>query len=206
MMRGPHPATDSATTRGAVGIKPMTPLPVIVSTGTIAIVCLVIVATGWNHWASILLLLVPILSAWAVRRASILVTFYVAQIAVFYGLTCLVLGQDRPPILIVVVAIWTVGLAVGGFVGRSRIASRNDRRWSPPRWPQFVLMAGLLVVQTSLLFSGLLGYGAQLTLGLNNPTDVQGILATAAPIVSLMLLITAGLRAQRLHCRRNGHR
>src|SRR5205085_12186234 len=64
-----------------------------------------------------------------------------------------------------------------------------------PRWPQFVLTAGLVVLQITLALSGRLGYGAQLTLGLNSPTDVLGVLTTVAPTVSVMLLLTA-LRAQ----------
>ncbi len=180
-----------------MGADELAMLRVTAAAWAIAIICVALALSGWTHWGAILLLVIPGLAAWAVRRASLLVTFYLTQMAVYFGLTSLVLVEDRPPILIGIVAIWAVGLTIGGFAGRTNIPAPHVTEWSRPRWPQFVLIAGLVTMQAGLVLSGRLGFGAQLTLGLSTPTGVLGILAAAAPVLSLMLLITAS-RSQHL--------
>jgi hypothetical protein len=134
---------------------------------------------------------VPALAAWLVRRRSLLVAAYLAQMAVYFGLTSLTLGEDRPPQLVAIVVLWAFGAAAGAFIGRGAAAARMDWDWAPPRWPHFALTVGLIAVQASLTLSGGVGFGAQLTLGLSTPEGLPGTLATAGPVVSIMLLITA---------------
>ena len=148
--------------------------------------------TGTASLSGTLLFVAPGLAAWLVRRRSLLVALYLAQTAVYFGLTSIILREDRPPQLVAIVVMWAFGAAAGAFVvGRGAAAARTDRDWAPPRWPHFALTAGLIAVQAILILSGQLGYEAQLTLGLTTPEGLPGILATAAPVVSLMLLITA---------------
>ena len=155
-----------------------------------AIVSLAI--TGTASLSGTLLFVAPALAAWLVRRRSLLVALYLAQTAVYFGLTSIILREDRPPQLVAIVVMWAFGAAAGAFVvGRGAAAARTDRDWAPPRWPHFALTAGLIAVQAILILSGQVGYGAQLTLGLSTPEGLPGILATAGPVVSLMLLITA---------------
>ena len=147
--------------------------------------------TGTASLSGTLLFVAPGLAAWLVRRRSLLVALYLAQTAVYFGLTSIILREDRPPQLVAIVVMWAFGAAAGAFIGRGAAAARTDRDWAPPRWPHFALTAGLIAVQAILILSGQLGYEAQLTLGLTTPEGLPGILATAAPVVSLMLLISA---------------
>jgi hypothetical protein len=152
--------------------------------------------SGWDNLAPIPLLVVPCIAAWAVRRVSVLVALYLAQIAVGFGVTALVLDDHPSSLLIAIVLLWTLGLCVGSLVGRTKVTSTPERAWVPPMWPQFALVAVLVAIQAYLALSAQLGYAAQYSLGLATPTDALGILATAGPVVSLMLLITA-FRARR---------
>jgi hypothetical protein len=138
-----------------------------------------------------LLFVTPGLAAWLVRRRSLLVAAYLAQTAIYFGLTSLILGEKRPPQLVAIVVLWSFGAAAGALVGRASGATRTDREWAPPTWPHFALTAGLISVQAFLILSGGVGFAAQLALGLSTPEGLPGILATAGPVVSLMLLITA---------------
>src|SRR5438876_1351560 len=94
-------------------------LRVTATTWILAFLCLGLAIFAGNYWAGIFLLVIPAATAWAIRRISFLTTLYLAQVAAYYGLTALVLGQGRSPFLIVTVTIWTIGLAAGAFIARS---------------------------------------------------------------------------------------
>src|SRR5437867_12931851 len=81
-------------------------LGVTATSWTIALLLLLFAIRGWSPSGPLLLLLLPALAAWTVRRASLVAAFYLGQIAVYFGVTPLVQGQDRSPILIAIVAIW----------------------------------------------------------------------------------------------------
>lgn len=172
-------------------LTPTRLLVVMVGTFTIAALCAALALGSWSKWAPILLMVVPGLAAWAVRRASLLAAIYLAQVAICFGLTDLILGQDRPPALVTDVVLWSLGVAVGAIIGHRKNRGTQGTRRDPPRWPQFVLTGALVAVQIYLLLSARLGYAAQLSVGLSSPTGVLGLLAAAGPVVSLMLLITA---------------
>lgn len=157
----------------------------------LGIVALAASIPTWTGWAPVLLFAAPAMTSWAVRRASLLVSLYLAQVSVYFGVTWLILRQERPPELVVLVVIWSLGAMVGGLCGRPDRGVEHTRTWAQPRWPQFLLTMILLAIQASLVFSSRLGYEAQLTLGLSTPTGTLGILAATGPIVSLLLLVTA---------------
>ena len=182
--RGTQPARDSTFLRAAAVMLVLA-----------AIVLLVV--TGMAGLSGTILFIAPALAAWLVWHRSRLVALYLAQMAIYFGLTSIVLGVDRPPQLVAIVVIWALGAAAGAFIGGDSEAARPDKKRDPPRWPHFAVTAGLIAVQAILILSGQVGYGAQLTLGLSTPEGLPGILATAAPVVSIMLLNTA-LGSQRM--------
>src|SRR5205085_1190179 len=141
-------------------------------------------------WTAVLIV-GPVALALVVRRKSVLVTFLLIQGAAYYGFTSVVLGESRSLVLVVIVALWCVGLAIGALAGRGSRVTQHDRIWPVPSWPHIVLSAGMIAIQLSLVISEAAGYRAQLTLGLTTPVGVLGILTSAAPVVMLMLILAA---------------
>jgi hypothetical protein len=146
---------------------------------------------NWTTWAPGLMLAVPALAAWLVRRTSILAALVLAQVSLYYGLTWVVLQKERPPVVVALVVAWSAGLAIGSLAVRHDRTIRVSRTWTPARWPHFVLATVVVALQAALVTSGRLGIGAQFAMGVSTPTGILGILSTVGPVVTLMLLITA---------------
>jgi hypothetical protein len=168
-------------------------------TATIAAVLVVAAITvvaalmtpGWRGWHPVLLL-APAVAGWAIRRTSLLATLYLAQITVYYGLTWLVVGSPGSPTMVALVMLWAAGVLLGAHAVRvPRGHPTPGDRPDPLGWPHFTVAAGLVALQATLALSAKLGVAAQLTGGLSTPTGVLGILITAAPAVTLMLLVTS---------------
>jgi hypothetical protein len=163
---------------------------------TVSVMVMAVAIPDWSGWSPLLLLLAPATAAWTMRRRSMLVTIYLAQIAVDFGLTGLLLDSEHPPMLVALVVLWTSGLAIGGLLAGTGSAPVTARRWSVPRWPQFLLTAGLIAVSAWLVLTGQLGVQAQLTLGLSTPVGILGALSTTAPVMTVILVVCA-LASQR---------
>ena len=146
---------------------------------------------GWTGLSGFNLFVVVALTAWVVRRRSLLVALYLGETAIYFGLTSIVLGLDRQPALVGLVIVWALGMALGAFLVPAKRATTSQRQSDPPPWTQFVLTAALIAIQAYLVLSGEVGYEAQITSGLSVTVGVLGVLATVAPVVSLMLLIAA---------------
>ncbi len=157
----------------------------------IGIAGLALLVPLWQGWVTALLLVVPALAGFLVRRSSFLVALYQWQTSVYFGLISVVLGRTRPAGLVSAVLLWSIGLALGALLLRRSVLSSGDSAWSPPRWPHFVVATGLMAVQSDLVLSGQLGVQAQMEVGLSTPVGLAGILATTSPVVVLMVLMSA---------------
>lgn len=150
---------------------------------------------GW--WHPLLMLLVPAGAAWLVRRRSLLVCLYLAETAVFYGVTGVLSGAARSPELVALVSLWSVGLLLGTLITPT-VPAPGRRRLSAPSWVQFALAVVLVAVQAVLVGGARLGFQAQVSSGTTTPTGLLGTLATAAPQVVLLVGICAVSSGSRL--------
>ena len=71
-------------------------------------------------WIPELLLVIPWLLAWHVRRFSMLVTVYLLLLGTYYGLTWLILREPRQPEVTALALVWTTGIATGCVIQRRR--------------------------------------------------------------------------------------
>ena len=143
-----------------------------------------------SAWAPFLMLAIPLVAAWTVRRTSILASLALAQVSIYYGLTWLILQKEPQPVVVALVVGWASGLAIGALTVRREPAAVVRRVWTPARWPHFVLATSIVALEAALVTSGNLGIGAQLAMGVSTPTGILGILSTVGPLITLMLLIT----------------
>lgn len=155
------------------------------------------VPTG-TFWLMPAMLLLPLAGAWVIWRESLIGAICLAQLAVYYGLTWLVLQTERPPELVALVILWCAGVMIGCLVGRPPRSAANSRVWRPPTGLQFGLAVAMLAAQVVLIRSGQLGYEAQITGGQSTPTGLLGTAATTAPVMMLMVLISALSSGQRV--------
>jgi hypothetical protein len=137
------------------------------------------------------LLIVPALAAWIVRHRSLLVTLCLAQTAIYYGLTAVILGEDQSNVLVALVLAWTLGLTLGASCLKGRLGPMAPRHWSAPSWIQFALTLALIALQADLNLTGSAGYASQISGGLSTPTGFTGILTSAAPLVVITLVVSA---------------
>jgi hypothetical protein len=158
---------------------------------SLAIVATAAALPGASVWQPFMMLVAPAWAAWMVRRISMVATIYLAQTSAYYGGTWLILRPERPPQLVSIVVLWSAGLMVGCILGQRRRASAARRAWQPPTGMQFVLASASVGSYLLLVASGRLGYQAQLTTGSSTPTGSLGTLATAAPVITMLVLITA---------------
>ena len=162
----------------------------------IALICLTTAVPDMRAWQPLMMLLIPATAAWTIRRQSLLVALYLLQVSIYYGLTGLLLGHERPPELVALVILWSAGVTLGGWLVRAKSRDQRTRMvtrriWRPATWLQFILSCLLLGIHALLVFTGQLGYQAQLTLGQSTPTGTLGTLATATPIIILLFLVNA---------------
>lgn len=181
---GRHQVSHASPT----GCSPQRALTVI---GILAILAVTLAFPSWVGSAHILLLLLPVVAAWAVWRSSVLAGLFLAQVAAGYGLPLLTADHEPDPLVVAAVVLWSSGLAVGVLVGRSPTTASTTRVWGPPRWPQFVLASGLILLQAYLTLSGRLGYEAQLSTGMSAPVGLLSLLTTPTPVITVMLLVSA---------------
>ncbi|WP_203923639.1 hypothetical protein [Rugosimonospora africana] len=152
---------------------------------------------SWAGWLP-LLLLGPAIAAWVVRRRCLLASLYLAQIAVYYGLSGLVTRSLGSPALVALVTLWAGGVVLGACVLRRHKTRLLPARGQAPHVAQVILAGLLITIHGVLVFNEKIGVAAQLAGGVSTPTGVMGTLATAAPIVALMLLVSALSTGQRV--------
>jgi hypothetical protein len=158
-----------------------------------AIMCILVWVPEWSGWITPLLVVVPGLLAIGVMRFSIISSAYLIQTALVFGVTSLILGSDWEPRLVSVVLTWSLAIAAGTLLGgpsSMRLALPPSRSWFEPRWPHYLLSGGLIAVSAYLALSGTSGYSAQIVNGVSTPTGILGTVTTAAPIVTLTLLLS----------------
>lgn len=157
----------------------------------VGLVAVALLAPTSAIWLPMAMLLLPATAAWIVRRDSLIVTIYLAQVTIYYGLTWLILQPERPPGLVSLVITWCAGITIGCLAGRPARSCPDSRIWRPPSRLQFGAAIALLSCQVLLIVSGKLGYEAQLAEGQTTPTGLLGTAATAAPVITLLVLISA---------------
>jgi hypothetical protein len=161
------------------------------ATCVLALMVLILIGWNWTHWPEVLLVVVPALAGWWLRRRSLLVSLYLAQVSLYFGLFPLFSDEPRSPLLVPIVLLWTLGVVVGALVGGADTRQQHQTRLESPGWWHFILVMALMASQVMLIASGQLGLGAQITTGLSTPTGLFGTLATITPFLTVMLVISA---------------
>lgn len=163
----------------------------ILATCTATLMWLVGLTRGSAVWSGELLLVVTIAAAWWMRRRSLLVSVYLLEMSLYFGLFPLLAGDSAEPLLVSVVLLWALGMVVGASIGGSDTGRSHVTRAEVPGWPHVTVVALLIVIQLVLIVTGQFGLRAQLTLGLSAPTGILGMLVTATPLATAMLAATA---------------
>jgi hypothetical protein len=76
-----------------------------------------VLSTEWAGWVHGLVLAIPPLLAAAVWRTSSIAAAYLVLIAVYFGLSALVLGRAVPSPAVATVLAWSAGIAAGALLG-----------------------------------------------------------------------------------------
>lgn len=158
-----------------------------------AILWIPVALPEWTGWTTPLLVVVPGLLAISAIRFSILSAAYLMEIALFFGVTSLILGSHWQPRLVSAVLVWSLAIAAGTLLGGpspSRLTSPVSRSWLEPRWPHYLLCGAMIGVGAYLALSGKSGYSAQITSRLSTPTGILGTISVVAPIVTLTILLS----------------
>lgn len=158
-----------------------------------AAMCLPLALPQWHGWTTVLLAAVPMVLAVSLARISVLSTAYLLQVSFYFGVTSIILGSSWSPRLVSIVLTWTLAIGLGTLAGAVHTAdsNRGRRSWQVLRWPHFALTASLIGVNAYLSLAGSEGYAAQVTVGRSTPTGILGLLAVAAPIVTLIALLNS---------------
>src|SRR5450631_131016 len=158
-----------------------------------AVMCIPVSQPEWSGWTTPLLVVVPGLLTIAVMRFSIISAACLVQITVFFGVTSLILGSHWEPRLVSSVLAWSLAITAGTLLGgpsSPRLTSPASRSWLELRWAHYALCGGLIGVDAFLVLSDKSGYVAQLMNGSSTPTGIFGTLSSAAPVVTLTLLLS----------------
>lgn len=142
-------------------------------------------------WTPPLLAVLPLAAAWAVRRRSLITSIYLAQLAVYFGISPLIVGSDWGRVSAALVVVWTAAVTLGTLAVSRKPIQDTPRVWHPPGVPHFAVGVLLLVVQAALTLSSRSGYRAQITTGQTTPTGLAGFLSTISPTIAILILITA---------------
>jgi cell division protein FtsW (lipid II flippase) len=158
-----------------------------------------VLSTEWAGWVHGLVLVVPPLLAAAVWRTSSIAAAYLLLIAVYFGVSALVLGRAVPSAAVATVLAWSAGIAAGALLGAALpVRRRTTTSATQARWPHVAVVVVLQLVQAYLVVSAQAGYRAQVTVGHLTPPGLLGAISTAAPVITLVLLFSCMAARRRL--------
>jgi hypothetical protein len=157
-----------------------------------ATLCILAALPEWDGWTTPLLLLVPGFLIIVVMRFSIISAGYLALVTVNFGVTSLILGSHWQPGLVSAVLTWSIAITAATLLigpSSSQRAAVASKSWPEPSWSHYALSGGLIGVSLFLALSHSSGYAAQIATGTSTPTGILGTPSTAAPIITLTLLL-----------------
>lgn len=130
--------------------------------------------------------------ALAVAPRSSIVAAYLAQAAVFFGLTSLLRTSPIPSGVYGAVVVWILGVAGGALAVRHRtVPAQYFKALSPLTWKHSAAVAGSVGVHAALVLTHQVGYSAQISTGRTTPTGILGAISGLAAVLSAAYFATA---------------
>lgn len=145
---------------------------------------------AWSVWSVWSILLVGVFTSWMLRRRSVLVALYLAQVALYYGVTRLLQGDKVDSEVASLVLLWIAGISCGALLRRRRQAPTSGVSHAVRSGiPHAFAVAGFLALQAILFRSGQAGFRSQLSGGVSTPTGLVGAVAVAGPLLTVAFVV-----------------
>lgn len=167
-------------------------LTILAACAAAAAICIPLGLPTWQGWNTGLVVVIPLVLAVLLLRESILGAAYLFQVGLYFGVTSWILGSHWSAQLDSLVLSWSLAITAGSIIASlANSHGTTERSWRALRWPHYLLALALISVNAYLSLSEGAGYAAQITTGRSSPTGLIGYLAVAAPIVTLLVLLSS---------------